>query len=46
MITGLTKIIGTRFTHALEINRILGLPINQSRKIKNLTKLQKKTLCK
>jgi ribosomal protein S13 len=42
MITGLTKIIGTRFTHERELYRILGLPANKSRKIKNLTKVQRK----
>ena len=42
MITGLTKVIGTKYTHERELYRILGFPANKSRKIKNLTRVQKK----
>lgn len=42
IITVLTKVIGTRFTHALQINRILGLPLKKSEKVQQLTKVQKK----
>jgi ribosomal protein S13 len=42
IITGLTRVIGTRFLHNKDINRVLGMPAHKSAKIAKLTSTQKK----
>nr|YP_010576314.1 ribosomal protein S13 [Thecamoeba quadrilineata]UZN43851.1 ribosomal protein S13 [Thecamoeba quadrilineata] len=42
IISGLTRVIGTRFLHNKDINRILGIPAHKSTKISKLNSTQKK----
>jgi len=42
IISGLTRVIGTRFLHQTDLKRLLGFPANKSVKINKLTETQKK----
>lgn len=42
IITGLIRVIGTRFLHNKDINKSLGIPEHKSSRIKNLSYTQKK----
>lgn len=42
ILTGLTRIIGTKFLHKKDINKFLGIPEHKSSKIKNLNPTQRK----
>jgi len=42
IITGLTRVIGTRFLHNKDLNRVLGIPAHKSSKIAKLSSTQKK----
>jgi len=42
IISGLTRVIGTRFFHQKDLNRLLGFPAHKSSKINKLTSIQKK----
>jgi len=44
IISGLTRVIGTRFLHQTDLTRLLGFAINKSSKINKLTAAQKKKL--
>jgi len=42
IITGLTRVIGTRYLHTKDIHRFLGIPEHKSSKIDKLTQTQRK----